>query len=38
MTIDEIEELIYYNLSFNINVIDTLKSIERLDLLYYFSD
>jgi hypothetical protein len=35
-TLDEIEELIYWNLSFNISINDTLKMIDRLDLLNYF--
>jgi len=35
-TLDEIEELIYWNLSFNISINDTLIMIDRLDLLNYF--
>ncbi len=33
---EEIEDLIGWNLSFNINVEQTLKDINRLDLLGYF--
>ena len=33
---EEIEELIIWNLSFNISVKETLKDIGRLDLLEYF--
>ena len=36
MKIEEIENLIYYNLSFNIPVKQTLKDIKRLDLLTFF--
>jgi hypothetical protein len=36
MTIDEIEDLISYNLTFGISIKDTLKYINRLDLLTYF--
>ena len=35
--LDEIEDLIGWNLSFNITIEDTLKGIDRLDLLQYFS-
>jgi hypothetical protein len=38
MNLDSIEELINWNLSFNISVEDTLIEIKRLDLLSYFSD
>lgn len=33
---EEIEDLISWNLSFNISVEETLKDINRLDLLYLF--
>jgi len=36
MNMEEIEDLIGWNLSFNINVEQTLKDINRLDLLGYF--
>ena len=35
--LDDIEELISWNLSFNVSVKDTLEGINRLDLLDYFS-
>ena len=35
--LDEIEDLIGWNLSFNITIEDTLTGIDRLDLLQYFS-
>ena len=35
--LDEIEELISWNLSYGINMIDTLKQIKREDLEDYFS-
>ena len=35
--LDEIEELINWNLSYGINMIDTLKQINREDLEDYFS-
>ncbi len=35
--LDEIEELIGWNLSFGITTHETLKEINRLDLLTYFS-
>tara|TARA_R110001592_G_scaffold337026_1_gene622958 strand:+ start:438 stop:563 length:126 start_codon:yes stop_codon:yes gene_type:complete len=34
----DIEELVYYNLSFNISVEETLEDIDRMDLLYMFED
>ncbi len=36
--LDSIEDLIGWNLSFNISVKDTLTEIKRLDLLDYFKD
>ena len=36
--LDEIEELISWNLSFNINLEDTLNGIKRIDLLNYFKE
>ena len=36
LTIEEIEELIYYNLSYDVPVKQTLIDINRLDLLTYF--
>ena len=36
MNLEEIEELVFFNLSFNISVKDTLKLIDRLDLKEYF--
>ena len=36
MDLDEIEDLVYYNLSFNVPIKDTLEEIKRLDLLDYF--
>jgi len=36
MDIDEIEELLAWNLSFNIPIHETLDDINRLDLLDYF--
>ena len=36
--LDEIEELIAWNLSFNINLEDTLNEIKRIDLLNYFKE
>lgn len=38
MNLEEIEELVYYNLSFNIEIKETLKYINRLDLLNYFNN
>tara|TARA_R110002126_G_scaffold274975_1_gene420322 strand:+ start:90 stop:215 length:126 start_codon:yes stop_codon:yes gene_type:complete len=35
--LDEIEDLIAWNLSFNICLEDTLKEIKRTDLLDYFT-
>ena len=35
--LDEIADLIEWNLSFNITVKDTLEDINRIDLLYYFN-
>ena len=35
--LDEIEDLICWNLSFGIPIIESLKEIKRLDLLTYFS-
>ena len=35
--LDDIEEMISWNLSFNVSVKDTLEGINRLDLLDYFS-
>tara|TARA_R110002167_G_scaffold198187_4_gene401235 strand:+ start:736 stop:876 length:141 start_codon:yes stop_codon:yes gene_type:complete len=37
MNIDEIEDLVFWNLSFNVKIEDTLKEIKRLDLLEYFT-
>ena len=37
MNLEEIEELVFFNLSFNISVKDTLIVIDRLDLKEYFS-
>lgn len=34
--LDEIEELVYYNLSYDIQVKETLELINRLDLLDFF--
>tara|TARA_R110000744_G_scaffold275827_1_gene388617 strand:+ start:607 stop:750 length:144 start_codon:yes stop_codon:yes gene_type:complete len=34
--LDEIEDLIGWNLSFNISIEDTLNGINRLDLLEYY--
>ena len=36
-SLDEIEELISWNLSYGINMIDTLKQIKREDLEDYFN-
>ena len=36
MIIEEIEDLINWNLTFNISIKETLKTINRLDLLDYF--
>jgi hypothetical protein len=36
MDLDEIEELIYYNKSYNVSVLETLELINRLDLIEYF--
>ena len=36
MDFEEIEELIFYNLSFNIPIEQTLKDINRLDLIDLF--
>jgi hypothetical protein len=36
MILDTIEDLIQFNLSFDIPIEDTLKKIDRLDLLEYF--
>jgi len=38
MSFEEIEELVSWNLSFNISVKETLKDINRLDLLDFFLD
>lgn len=38
MDLEEIEDLVSWNLSFNISVEETLKDINRLDLLYLFKD
>jgi hypothetical protein len=35
--LDEIEDLIYWNLSFGIPIKETLKEINRLDLLAFFT-
>lgn len=35
--LDEIEDLVYWNLSFGIPIKESLKEIKRLDLLTYFS-
>ena len=35
--LDEIEDLISWNLSFNIPIKETLKGINRLDLINYFN-
>ena len=36
MILDTIEDLIQFNLSFDIPIEDTLKRIDRMDLLEYF--
>ena len=36
MDLEEIEDLVSYNLNFNISVKETLESINRLDLIEYF--
>ena len=36
MILDTIEDLIQFNLSFDIPIEDTLKKIDRMDLLEYF--
>ena len=36
MNIDEIEELVYYNLSYGVSAFETLNFLERLDLLPRF--
>ena len=36
MEFEEIEELIYYNLSYNISIIETLQSINKPELESYF--
>lgn len=36
MDLEEIEDLILYNLSFNVSVEKTLKDIDRMDLLVLF--
>ena len=36
MILDTIEDLIHFNLSFDIPIEDTLKRIDRMDLLEYF--
>jgi len=36
MDFEEIEDLIGWNLSFNISIKETLEDINRLDLLEYF--
>ena len=36
MDIEEIEELINWNLSFDIPIHETLKELNKLDLLEYF--
>ncbi len=38
MDLDEIEDLIGWNLSFNISIPETLADINRLDLLEFFRD
>lgn len=37
MDSDEIDELVSYNLSYDISVVDTLTMINRLDLLTAYS-
>ena len=34
--LEELEDLIGWNLSFNISIEDTLKDINRMDLINYF--
>ena len=36
LDLDEIEDLVYWNLSFNIPIKETLQDIKRMDLLYLF--
>lgn len=36
--LEDIEDLVYWNLSFNISIEDTLKDINRIDLINYFID
>lgn len=36
MEIEEIEDMVGWNLSFGISVKDTLKELKRLDLIYLF--
>tara|TARA_R100000388_G_scaffold16325_1_gene12868 strand:+ start:914 stop:1051 length:138 start_codon:yes stop_codon:yes gene_type:complete len=38
MDIEEIEDLVSYNLSFGISIKKTLEDIKRLDLLEFFKD
>ncbi len=38
MDLEKIEDLVSWNLSFNISVQETLKDIDRLDLLHLFID
>ena len=33
----DIEDLVYYNLSFNISIKETLEQINRMDLFYMFN-
>tara|TARA_R110002020_G_scaffold246545_1_gene460395 strand:- start:803 stop:916 length:114 start_codon:yes stop_codon:yes gene_type:complete len=37
MDLEEIDDLIAWNLSFNISIEETLKMINRLDLLHLFN-
>ncbi len=36
MNIEDIEEIVYYNLSFNIPIKETLKQINKIEFLYLF--
>ena len=38
MDLEEIEDLISYNLSYEITPYETLELIDRLDLIEYFND
>lgn len=38
MDLEEIEDLIFWNLSFNITIEETLKGIDRKDLIDYFKN